>query len=142
MGNHFDLEARSGLRFFAEAFAALFLLVGATFFLREPWLRLPPGSTLHTLAALAPIVPIWLILLASVRHYYRIDEYQRLIFLQIIALSTGILFCIHWSYPFVQKVFDLPPSSGIEWPFSAVVLIVSAWLSRHRALSKETTHGS
>ena len=138
----FDLEARTGLRFFAEAFGALLLLFAATFFLREPWLRLPPGSILHTLATLAPIVPVWLILGASVRHYFRIDEYQRQVFLQIISLSTGILFCIHWSYPIAQKVFDLLPSSGIEWPFSAVILIVSAWFSRHRAGQrlKEATH--
>ena len=141
MNNHFDLEARTGLRFFAEAFGALFLLFAATFFLREPWLRLPPGSLLHTLATLAPIVPVWLILLASVRHYLRIDEYQRLIFLQIVSLSTGILFCIHWSYPAAQKAFSLPPLPGLEWPFAAVVLLVSAWLSRHRALSKESAHG-
>ena len=60
MNNHFDLEARTGFRFFAEAFGALFLLFAATFFLREPWLRLAPGSTLRALAMLAPIVPVWL----------------------------------------------------------------------------------
>ncbi len=133
----FDLEARSGLRFFAEMFGALILLAVTTLFLREPWIRLPPGSPLHTAFALIPIVPVWLMLLASIRHYRRIDEYQRQVFLKIVALSTGILFCLHWSYPYVQRVFDVPPFPDIlSWPFTAVFLLVTAWFSRHRASAR------
>ncbi len=127
-----DAEHRTGLIFFAEGFGAVLLLV-ATLFLPSPLPALGSAPLLRMLIGLAPIIPIWLILLACVRHYWRIDEYQRLVFLQIISLSAGILFCFHVSYPIAQRVFGLPPAPDIlSWPFSVVVLLVSVWFSRHR----------
>ncbi len=128
-----DLEQRTGLRFALEMGGAVLLLAG-TVFLRDRLQPLTSDPLLHAALGLAPIVPVWLMLLASVRHYFRIDEFQRLRFLQIVALSTGILFCLHWSWPFAHKVFGLPELPDIaSLPFSAIFVLVSAWFSRHHA---------
>jgi hypothetical protein len=112
-----DVEQRAGLRFMLEMGGALVLLAGAT------WLR---HQNLGPVVALAPIAPVWLMLWASIRYYFRIDEYQRLRFVQAAALSAGILFCLDWSYPYAQTVFALPPQPEIvSWHFSIIFVIVS-----------------
>jgi hypothetical protein len=112
-----DLEQRAGLRFMIEMGGALVLLAGAS------WLR---HQNLGPAAALVPIVPIWLMLWACVRHYHRLDEYQRLRFVQAAALSAGILFCVDWSYTYAQTVFALPPQpQDASWHFAIIFMIVT-----------------
>ena len=127
-----DAEHRTGLIFFAEAAGSIALLAVTTF-ARAPLLAMHPGSLQVELIQLAPIIPVWLMLVVSIRHYFRIDEYQRLKFLQIISLSAGILLCVQWSWPYAQHVFALAePPSMLSWVFAAAVLLVTAWLGRPR----------
>ena len=112
-----DVEQRAGLRYMAEMGGALLLMVGAAY-LRH--------FHLGPIADLGPIVPIWMLLWASVRYYFRLDEYQRLKYVQAAALSAGILFCLDWSYRFAQPVFGLPRQSEIvSWHFAIIFVIVS-----------------
>ena len=112
-----DVEQRAGLRFMIEMGGALILLAGAS------WLR---HQGLGPAVALAPIIPVWLMLWASIRYYFRLDEYQRLRFVQAAALSAGILFCVDWSYTYAQSVFALPPQSqDASWHFSIIFVMVS-----------------
>jgi hypothetical protein len=124
-----DHEARAGLRFMLEMAGAVVLLAGAT------WLRHVPvaNKALATALQLLPIVPVWLILAAAVRHYRRIDEFQRLRFLQGIALSSGITLCLSWTYPYARTVFDLPPQvQDSSMHFAIVFVIVSIVLNKFR----------
>jgi hypothetical protein len=108
-------ETRNGLRYFAELAIAIVLFVATMVFLREPYLRLQPGTPLFIAARLAPVVPIWLILVVAIRHYLRIDELERLQFLQAASLAAGATICISWSYPLVREAFGWQPLSN-QWP--------------------------
>jgi hypothetical protein len=122
-----NVEHRTALAYFVEAFGALILL-GCAVYVQRHW---SGSGSFRSLVDLAPAIPVWLILFSSIRHYRRIDEYQRLVYLQIVSLSAGILFCLDWSYPYLRDVFGLPPFPGVlSWPFSVVFLIVTAWVSR------------
>ncbi|HXC54293.1 MAG TPA: hypothetical protein VNU97_03280 [Rhizomicrobium sp.] len=126
-----DAEHRTGLQFFAEALGAVVLLALTTIFARR--VHLPPGTAPYVLVQLAPIVPVWLMLLAMLRHYLRIDELQRLQFLQAMALTAGILAGIAWSYPAVQRAFAL--SAPLEmWEVHASILfvVISALMTKIR----------
>ena len=129
----FGVETRTLLQLFFETFGALFLLILIASYLREPWIHLRPGSPEQILAELAPIVPIWLIFLAFIRHYFRLDEYQRPKFLQTVSLSAGLLVFAYWSYPYAQKALGLPPPPELmTWPLTVTIMLVTTWLSRHR----------
>jgi quinol-cytochrome oxidoreductase complex cytochrome b subunit len=112
-----DIEQKAGLQFMGEMGGALVLLAGAS------WAR---HQNLGPVVALLPIIPVWLMLWASIRYYFRVDEYQRLRFVQAAALSAGILFCLDWSYPYAQTVFGLPPQPEIvSWHFSIIFVVVT-----------------
>jgi hypothetical protein len=117
-----DHDVRTTLRFALEMAGAVALLAGAK------WLTHVPVSdrVLGIMLQLLPIVPVWLILLACVRHYFRIDEFQRLRFAQAAALTSGITLCLSWSYPIARAVVTLPPQAPDQSvPFAIVFLIVT-----------------
>jgi hypothetical protein len=121
-----DQEARNGLRFALEMAGAVVLLAGAT------WLRhVPVGDpVLRIMLQLLPIVPVWLMFAAGVRHYLRLDEFQRLQFLKALALTMGITLCLSWSYPFARAVIALPPQTPDQSvPFSIVFIVVTLVLN-------------
>ena len=80
-------------------------------------------------------MPVWLLPLVMLRHYLRIDELQRLQFLQSIALTGGIMAGLAWSWPSVQRAFALQPPLGGMWEvhFSILFVVISAVLPRLRA---------
>jgi len=69
------------------------------------------------------------------RHYRRIDELQRLKFLQSIALTAGVLLGFVWSWPSLQHAFgwELPGWSMLHIHFSIVFVVISALLTKVRA---------
>src|SRR5690348_9724997 len=99
---HLHQEARTGLQFFAEAFGAGILLFGTTWFAHHSGLAAGP---LNTLVQILPVGAVWLLLLTMYRHYRRIDELQRLKFLQSIALTAGVLLGFVWSWPSLSHAF-------------------------------------
>ena len=124
-------ETRTNLQVFAEMFGALLLLLATTAAARANPLHLAPGSWPDTLEKLLPLIPIWLLLVAMVRHYFRIDELQRLKFLQAFALSAGIVCCAYWSYEHLRKFFVLPEYPG-DWtmPFALGFALLSVVLAK------------
>ena len=128
-----DYEVRNGLRFVFEMVCAVGVFAGAA------WLRHMPVSdpALRIILQLLPAVAAWLILAATVRHYFRLDEFQRLQFLQAVALASGITLSLSWSYPFVRPVFDLPqqtPDHSV--PFSIVFIVVTLVLNLRHARAR------
>lgn len=125
-------EARTNLRFFVEAGGAVALLAATTVFAHKA--LIPDGTSLHTAVQLAPVVPVWLLLLTVLRHYLRIDELERLKFLQSMALSAGLIAGIAWSWPAIRRAFDLQPELPGMWEvyFSVLFVVVSAFMTKIR----------
>jgi hypothetical protein len=126
-------DARTGLRFFAEAVAAVALLAATTIGAHR--LSPLPGTQFYVAVQLIPIMPVWLLLWVMVRHYRRIDELQRLRFLQAVSLTAGILAGVAWSWPSLQRAFGLEQPMGGMWEvyFSVVFVVVSALVPKLRA---------
>jgi hypothetical protein len=125
-------EARTGLQFFIEAFGAGLLLFATTFFAHRS--RFAPGA-LDTVVQLLPVAAVWLLLLTMYRHYRRIDELQRLKFLQSIALTAGALLGFVWSWPSLQHAFgwQLPDFAMLHVHASILFVVISALLTKVRA---------
>lgn len=124
-------DARTTLRFFAEALGAVVLLAVAT--LTAHRLPLEPGTTAYTIANLTPILPAWLLPLVMYRHYRRIDELQRLQLVQSIAITAGIMVGIAWSWPSIQRAFAFQMQPGMwEVHFSVIFVVVSALVQKIR----------
>jgi hypothetical protein len=82
--------------------------------LARPWLLAHAANADLALGAkLVPIVPIWLMLAAVWRHYLRIDEFERLKFLETVAIAFGVGSCAIVSYAFLEDA-GLPPLA-ITW---------------------------
>ena len=130
--HHLDQDARFGIRFALEMAGAVALLA-ATRYLG----RLPVSDPMLSLTLkLLPIGPIWLILAVGIRHYFRIDEFQRLRFLQAMALSGGITICLFWTYAIAQPVLRWPSApQDYSIHFSIVFIVVTLVLNlrTHRA---------
>jgi hypothetical protein len=126
-------DTRTFLQFLLEALGAVLLLAATTLLAHR--VPLQSGTPLYTAVQLAPIVPVWLLPLVMLRHYLRIDELQRLQFLQSIALTGGIMAGLAWSWPSVQRAFALQPPLGGMWEvhFSILFVVISAVLPRLRA---------
>lgn len=124
-------DTRTGLQFFLEALGAVLLLAVTTIFAHS----VQPGTPFYTAVQLAPIVPVWLLPLVMFRHYLRIDELQRLQFLQSLALTGGLMAGLAWSWPSVQRAFALQPPLGGMWEvnFSILFVVISAFLPKLRA---------
>jgi hypothetical protein len=121
-----DQDVRTTLRFALEMAGAVVLLAGAK------WLSHTPASnpSLATVLQLLPILPVWLILAAGVRHYFRIDEFQRLRFVQAMALASGITLCFSWSYLIARPALGLPPPAPDQSvPFSIAFIVVTLMLN-------------
>lgn len=126
-------EARTSLRFFAEAAGAVAILAAAKFATRL--IPATPGTTAYIIVQLLPVPAVWLLPLVMYRYYRRIDELQRLMFLQSIALTFGILVGIAWSWPSLHQAFGWVPAGNGMWEvhFSIVFVVISALLTRLRA---------
>ncbi|MBS0470336.1 MAG: hypothetical protein JSR60_04630 [Proteobacteria bacterium] len=125
-------EARTVGRFFLEAAGAVALLAASTIYAHNA--RLSPGTDLYTAVQLMPVIPVWLLLLSFLRHYLRIDELQRLMFLQSIALTAGLIVGIAWSWPAIRRAFGLQPELPGMWEiyFSVLFVAVSAFMTKIR----------
>ncbi len=69
------------------------------------------------------------------RHYLRIDELQRLRFLQSIALTAGVLLGLVWSWPSLKHAFGWQAPDFVMWhvEFSIIFVVISALLTKVRA---------
>jgi len=101
--------------------------------LLRPWLiEHAPDDTWVIAAKLVPIIPIWLMLLAVWRHYLRIDEFERLKFLETVAIAFGIGSCAIVSYAFLEDA-GLPqlaitwawPTLAASWGLTSAIMSIA-----------------
>jgi len=119
-------DARTGLRLAAEMLCAVVVLVAAKFAARH--LPIVPGTAAYIVVQLLPVPAVWLLPLAMLRHYRRIDEFERLLFLQAVALTAGILAGIAWSLPSLHSAFGWNSAENGMWEvyFSGVFVAATA----------------
>lgn len=77
------------------------------------WWRIP--------LALVPLIPIFFALRAFLRFFFRLDELQRRIQLEALALSFGVTCLVTWAYGLLEDV-GLPDVSWIWIPPIMLVL--------------------
>jgi hypothetical protein len=107
------------------------LYVGAIL-LRDRFAHQASPNLAFALAAL-PVVPVWLMFLAVVRHYRRIDEMAKIALLRNIALSTGVATCLILSYSLLMDA-GLPKLSIVwAWPTLAISWGVATAIREWRA---------
>jgi hypothetical protein len=82
-----------------------------------------PGSTWRFVVVLAPVVPALFVVLAVVRHVRRLDELQRRIQLEALALAFPSSALVTFSYGLLQQA-GLPP---LNWTWVWLVM-GSFWL--------------
>ena len=91
------------------------------------------GSAMALALAALPVVPVWLMFLAVVRHYRRIDEMAKIMLLRNIAFSTGIATCLIISYSLLMDA-GLPRLSIVwAWPTLAVSWGIATAIREWRA---------
>jgi hypothetical protein len=89
--------------------------------LARPWLLAhTDGAVTAAAIKLLPAVPIWLLAFVLFRHYRRIDEFQRLRFLENLALAGGLTAIVAVSYDFFQDVGAPKLELFWAWPIFAI----------------------
>ena len=123
---------RAPIAYFAEFGLAMALFV-ATMLLRGRFADTvsDPRERLALLAM--PIVPIWLALLAVVRHYRRIDEMAKLVLVRNLALAAGLTACTVLSYGLLTDAGFAPLPVSFAWPIMAAFWGLSTAVSEWRA---------
>ncbi len=104
--------------YIVEISVATALYVGAIL-LRDRFAAGAGGTAALALAVL-PVIPIWLLFLAVVRHYRRIDEMAKVVLLRNIAVSTGFTTCLIVSYALLMDAGLPKLSITWLWPTLAV----------------------
>ena len=112
--------------------AATALFVGAML-ARGKYAGAVSGHAEHLALIALPIVPIWLMLLAVVRHYRRIDEMAKLVMARNLALAAGLTACIVTSYGLLSDAGLRTLDIGWAWPVMAVCWGLLTALSEWRA---------
>ena len=87
----------------------------------RPWLAtVIPWPQLRLLAALFPVVPIWLMFLVVVRFYRHLDELEKLKLLENIAISSGLLACLVTSWALLGDAGL--PKLALTWAWPTLVI--------------------
>src|ERR1700761_4441969 len=113
-------ETQIKTRYLVEFGIAMALYVGIML-ARRSLLTLNDSDAWQSAVRLAPVLPIWLVFWTVVRHYQRMDEYQQVLLLKVIAFCAGILACLTSSYSFFMDAFHLPQVS-IEWAWPVLAI--------------------
>jgi hypothetical protein len=123
------LIARTYAREFYTAMIVYALLLLASVFLIK---HSSPSAWWHIPLALIPIIPIFFAVRAFLRFFRRIDELQRRIQLEALALSFGVTCIVTFSYGLLEYA-GFPPLSWI-WilPFMMMVWSIGACIASRR----------
>lgn len=104
------------------------LLVGAIKFGRPM-----PDGVLRTAILLAPMIGFFLAIWAIARHMGRIDEYQRRVMLETVAIGAAVTAAVTFSYGFLEtagfprlSMFAVWPIMGASWIF----VCLGRWLRK------------
>lgn len=109
----------AGRNYILECALVMSLYVGAVAV--RPWLVSHAGNPdLAVAAKLLPAIPVWLMLGVAWRYYRRIDEFDRLRFLETLAVSFGVGSCAIVTYAFLMDAGLPMLSITWAWPTLAV----------------------
>lgn len=106
-----------------KEFGVLMLVYLIVLALSMAFVKAYPGSTWRFVVVLAPVVPAFFFVLAIVRHVRRLDELQRRIQLEALALAFPSSALATFSYGLLQRV-GLPP---LNWTWVWLVM-TGFWL--------------
>lgn len=96
-----------------------------------------PNLALADLAKISPAFPVWLMFAVVWRHYRRIDEFDKLKFLQRLAIAFGIGSCLIVSYSFLVDAGLPQLAIGWAWPtLGACWIITGAIQSINNAMDR------
>lgn len=109
----------AGRNYTIELFVLMALYVGLLY-VRPVLLHAFDNQALQTAVKLLPILPLWLVFLAVIRFYRRIDEYAQRQLLLVLSISFGITACMVTSYSFLMDIGFPPLSLYWAWPLMAV----------------------
>lgn len=102
--------------------------------LARPWLLAHTDGAMTAAAIkLLPAVPIWLLAFVLFRHYRRIDEFQRLKFLENLAVAGGVTAIAAVSYDFLQDAGAPRAELFWAWPIFAISWSIMGFVSEWRA---------
>jgi hypothetical protein len=126
----------AGRTYLIEFSLALALYVAII--LARPWLIAhTPNVALADAAKIAPALPVWLMFAAVWRHYQRIDEFDKLKFLQTLAIAFGIGSCAIVTYSFLQDAGLPALTITWAWPtLAASWIITNAIMSINNAMDR------
>ncbi len=90
-----------------------------------------PDGMLRTAVLLAPMIGFFLAIWAVARHLNRIDEYQRRVMLDTVAIGAAVTAAVTFSYGFLEtagfprlSMFAVWPIMGASW----AVVCLGRWL--------------
>lgn len=96
-----------------------------------------PDLALADLAKISPAFPVWLMFAVVWRHYRRIDEFDKLKFLQTLAIAFGIGSCAIVTYSFLEDAGLPALTITWAWPtLAASWIITNAIMSINNAMDR------
>jgi peptidoglycan/LPS O-acetylase OafA/YrhL len=102
--------------------------------LARPWLLAQSDSAaLETAIKILPALPVWAFAFVVFRHYRRIDEFQRLKFLENLAIAGGITALIAATYDFFQDIGAPKAELFLAWPIFAIAWSIVGLIAERRA---------
>jgi ABC-type multidrug transport system permease subunit len=92
----------------------------------------PPSAWWRIPLALVPLIPVFFALRAFLRFFSRLDELQRRIQLEALALSFGVTCVVTWSYGLLEYVGF--PDVSLIWvpPFMLLFWSISVHIASQR----------
>jgi hypothetical protein len=124
--------ARRVERIYVVRMFLIALLYVGLVWLRRRYLHAEIAPGLHAAIIAAPVLPIWLMLVAVWRYYAGIDEFAQRRLLQILAVAFGLSACTIVSYAFLEDL-GLPQVHLLTaWPVMALFWVALTFLAKWR----------
>ncbi len=121
----------AGQRYAVELGGAL-VAYAAALFVSLTLLKSVTDAIIRPAVALLPMVPAVFVIVAIIRQLRRLDELQRRIQFEALAISFMGTAFITFGYGFLQLAGFPPVSWFAVWPIMAVLWLAGLWLSQRR----------
>jgi len=115
------------IRYFIEMLGGFFLYALILVISIDVGRPMPKGIG-RTLILVSPMIPFLLVVWVVVRQIRRLDEYQRLVTLENIAIAAGVTAGWTFTYGFLENagfpllsMFNVWPIMGFVWAILAIV---------------------
>src|SRR5437016_3813565 len=123
-----DAPGRTSLKEFAAAMLAYLVVLPISIVVIQHhahvWWRFP--------VALAPVIPLLLLLRAIVRYFRRMDELQRRIQLDALAFAFAGSALLTFTYGLLENVGFPRPSYSYVWPVMGALWVIGTTFAKRR----------